>query len=172
MNNVLAFHCEEDGAEKEPMLYRACGVEGIYLHDGYEIIDEGDYGRSLIVHDADTLHKIIGLEIALSRPHLSHRDVVFMRGQMEKSQVELANEIGVSAQMVARYEKEDQTDITGPADRLLRAVYVAHLFPDQQERIMHKIIGLYQDEDDTVPNLVFSRAQAHWAKMGGATEVA
>jgi DNA-binding transcriptional regulator YiaG len=172
MSDILSFHCQKVDEEKEPILYRACGVDGIYLYDGYEVVDEGPYGKSLIVHDADTLHKVIGLEIVLSRPHLSYRDVVFLRGQMDKSQVQLANEIGVSVQMVARYEKEEQTDITGPADRLLRAVYVAHLFPEQQAKIMGKIIGLYQEGEDDVPNLVFSRAQMHWVKIGGAIEAA
>ncbi len=164
MTEVLNF-CK--GGEREapsPLLYRACGLDGIYLHNGYKRVDAGPYGGGVIVEDADELHKAIGLEVALARPYLTHREVRFLREQMGKSQRELGDEIGVSAQMVARYEKEDQSDITGPADRLLRAVYVTHLFPSRQSEIMGVIIALHQESEDCVTSLEFVRAGAHWFK--------
>jgi transcriptional regulator with XRE-family HTH domain len=163
MNEILTFHRGENNEVegREPHLYRACGVDGIYLHDGFEVVDDG-YGESIIIEDAEELHKVIGLMLVQERPHLSAREVRFLREQMGKTQLELANEIGVSDQMIARYEKEDQTDVTGPSDRLLRALYVTHLFPDRQSEIMQTIINLYMEAETNAKSLAFSRAEKHW----------
>lgn len=165
MSDVLNFCLRDEASENEsePYLYRACGIDGVYLHDGFSIVDDG-YGESVVIENADELHKVIGLTVAQERSHLSAREVKFLREQMGKTQTELANEIGVSAQMIARYEKEDQTDITGPADRMLRALYVTHLFPDQQGDIMRRIIGLYKEDESGVQSLVFSHADKHWTE--------
>lgn len=161
MNDTLTFS-QTDAEKSDPLHYKACGVDGIYLESGYQLVEDEIYGPGLIIEDAENLHKEIGFAIALSRPRLSFRDVRFLRRQMGKSQAALGNEIGVSEQMIARYEKDDQTDITGPADRVLRALYVTHLFPEHQTEVMNVIIGLYQEAESNVENLVFSRAQMHW----------
>lgn len=165
MTHDISFFRGEQIKPHEPHHYKACGVDGIYLEDGFTVTEDCDYGAGVIIEDADGLHQVIGLKIVLSRPHLNYRDVKFLRVQMGKTQIELANEIGVSEQMIARYEKIDHTDITGPADRLLRVLYVSQLFPDQQAEIMKIILSLYQEAESGVENLVFSRAQMHWDKL-------
>ncbi len=165
MTKLLTISRGEQPQKNEPHHYKACGVEGIYLENGFTVTKDEGYGPGVIIEDADSLHKLIGLQIVISRPHLNYRDVKFLRGQMDKTQIDLANEIGVSVQMIARYEKAEHTDVTGPADRLLRVLYVTHLFPDRQTEIMNVIIGLYQEAESGVENLVFSRAKMHWEKL-------
>lgn len=164
MSNLLSISRGEQPQNNEPHHYKACGVDGIYLENGFTVTEDEGYGVGVIIEDADSLHKLIGLQMVISRPHLNYRDVKFLRGQMDKTQIEMSNEIGVSEQMIARYEKADHTDITGPADRLLRVLYVTHLFPKKQAKIMKVIIDLYQEAESNIENLVFSRAQMHWQK--------
>jgi transcriptional regulator with XRE-family HTH domain len=165
MNEILTFHRGSDSTVEgnKPYHYRACGVDGIYLHDGFKKVDDG-YGESVVIEAVEELHKVIGLKLVQERPHLAAREVRFLREQMGKTQIELANEIGVSGQMIARYEKEDQTDVTGPSDRLLRAIYVTHLFPEQQSEIMQTIIHLYMEAETDAKSLIFSKAENHWTR--------
>lgn len=167
MNEILTFHRGDDSTVEghKSYHYRASGVDGIYLHDGFEIVDDG-YGESVVIEAAEELHQLIGLKLVQERPHLTAREVRFLREQMGKTQIELANEIGVSGQMIARYEKEDQTDVTGPSDRLLRAIYVTHLFPEQQSKIMQKIIHLHMEAETNAKSLIFSKAENHWTRTG------
>ena len=55
----------------------------------------------------------------------------FLRNMMDLTQEELARKLGVDVQTTARYEK-GQTAISGPADRLLRHIFVLSTLPQSR----------------------------------------
>lgn len=90
--------------EKEPYLYDDCGLDGIYLLNGYEVgKDEHDEWDS--IHNIFGLHKAIALYLARQERVLIGAEVAFCRKTLEMTQVELADLIRKEEQAVARWEK-------------------------------------------------------------------
>ena len=69
---------------------------------------------------------------------------------------EVAKRLGVTAQTVARYEK-GETDIPGPADKLLRFVYAMHLLTEKERKAVLDALNaaLSEDADDRAPAPVY-----------------
>lgn len=110
---------------QEPMLYRGCGLEGIYLLNGYSTeIHDGEMHVSIA--DVDGLHFAIGRHLVAHRKALSPKEIRFLRNTMGLTQAELAARLGNTSQSVARWEK-GESDIPGTAEKLLRAVFLATL---------------------------------------------
>ena len=112
-------------AEGEMHHYRLSGLDYVYLVNGFTR-HETEYGPGIAFDDLDGLHRAIGEDIITHRAHLSGAEVRFLRKEMDLSQGGLAVGLGVDAQTVARWEK-GQTDVPGPADRLIRVLYREHV---------------------------------------------
>ncbi|MCW3846558.1 helix-turn-helix domain-containing protein [Sphingomonas sp. LB-2] len=115
---------------REPIRYRACGLDGIYLHNGYRV-EEHDGEEHIAVTDVDGLHNAIGRHLVIHRKGLSPKEVRFLRNTMNLTQAEMAERLGNNAQSVARWEK-GETEMPGTAEKLLRAVFLASLMSDSE----------------------------------------
>lgn len=132
-------------ARQTPYPYRGCGLDGIYLLNGYRIDDDPDYGPVLTIRNLDGLHRAIGEHIVLANKPLAAREIRFLRKQMDLSQKELGARLGVSDQQIARWEK-DISAISGPADRLLKILYLAQ-DPGFAERFAGELTRLIGQHD-------------------------
>ena len=130
----------------KPHHYTACGLDDVYLFNGFKI-EEGDYGRGVAVERLDDLHKAIALHIVAHRKRLSARQFKFLRKQMNATQNEMAKILGVDAQTIARYEKAE-TAISGPADHLVRFMYVYSQLPEREKRAAIERIRQLIETDD------------------------
>lgn len=106
--------------------YRECGLDFVYLANGYEI-HETDYGTGVAIEAADSLDRAIAAALLRSTKRLSGQCVRFLRSQMDLTQKELADRVGTRRVTVARWEAKPHTPIPGAADRVLRVVYAGHL---------------------------------------------
>lgn len=145
---------------KAPYHYTACGLDDVYLMSGYEI-EETPYGKGVSIKNADDLHKAIGMFLVRNKKNLSGKELRFLRHQMDRTQSELARLLGTSAQMVARYEKED-CEMPGPADRILRLLYSEHMEREIQVRDLLTILDQMDDRQAT--KMVFERNNGDWKK--------
>jgi len=102
--------------------YIGCGLPDIWLRNGFEVRTTG-YGESVSIHDVEGLHRAIGLELVDNRPKLTGAEVRFLRTEMDLSQDQLADLLDVPV-MAARGWEEDLSPVPGPAERLIRALYV------------------------------------------------
>lgn len=100
--------------------YELCGLENIYLKNGFEIHDTA-YGKGVSIHDVNGLHKTIGLHLINNKPKLSPSEIRFLRKELNLSQVNLALMFGVGESTVRAWEGKSR--ITPTADRLLREIY-------------------------------------------------
>ncbi|VXC64123.1 helix-turn-helix domain-containing protein [Sphingomonas sp. AX6] len=117
MNNEL-FCSRGKEQTKRPHLYEDCGLDNIWLVDGFTIVHRN--GEDLIEpEDVEGLHKAIARHIVCHRKGLMGREVRFIRRALDMTQGELAHRLGTGVQTVARWEK-DKVNIPGPEDRLLR----------------------------------------------------
>jgi DNA-binding transcriptional regulator YiaG len=122
------YFCHSADAEltDAPFHYRRCGLDNIYLLNGFEI-DEEDGDRYVTVLDVDGLHQAIGLHLVSNRKILSPKEIRFLRRTLDLTQAEMGRLINQSGQQVARWEK-GENNINGPADRLLRLMFIGSLF--------------------------------------------
>jgi putative transcriptional regulator len=141
----------KDEQPKEPYHYTACGLDDVYLLCGYEEYDT-PHGKGVSVKDVDGLHQAIAMHLAQNKKVLNGKEVRFLRKQLDYTQAELGKYLGVDAQTVARWEK-DQIPIPGPADGLLRIVYLADVVLGRLK--VQKILRELADKDAPIKERQF-----------------
>ena len=105
-----------------PYHYTACGLDNIYLFNGYELHQTED-GEGVSIRDLDGLHNAIGVGLAEHKKLLSPKELKWFRKQIDLTQSELAQLLGYSSQSVARWEK-GEAKIPGAAERIIRMLYI------------------------------------------------
>lgn len=148
MSGVVAFlHGNED--MKEPILYRGCGVDNIYLLSGYEIVETAE-GQGIKIKHQDELHDAIAKEIAENRKMISGKELRFLRKHMDLTQSEVARFLGVDKQSVARWEK-DECRCPGPAERLMRLLSLEqHCHPRPLSELLSSLDETDASSDERV----------------------
>jgi DNA-binding transcriptional regulator YiaG len=116
---------------EKPLHYKACGLDDVYLLNGFEPKNGG-----YVIHNLDGLHTAIGLHIVTKRKVIAPKELRFLRSQMDLTQRELGDILGQSSQQVARWEK-GQSEISGPAERLIRFIFLMQAMPkEEREKLM------------------------------------
>ena len=126
--------------ENQPYHYRQCGLDHVYLVNGFERADT-KYGESIRVHDIDGLHRAIGLHLIEQKRPLTGAEVRFIRHELDLSQRGLGVLLDKSGQTVARWEK-GEVQIDGTAERLLRLLYSNHAQPFSRTAIRETLESL------------------------------
>jgi transcriptional regulator with XRE-family HTH domain len=110
--------------DQNPLHYKECGLDDVYLVGGYEWVDTA-HGRGLVIRDLDDLLKAISLQLSMKKS-LNGKEVRFLRKQLDVTQAKLARYVGLNAQQVARWEK-GESEITESAAAILRLLILDHL---------------------------------------------
>lgn len=142
--------------------YRECGLQGIFLHNGYDII-EHDGERYVSVVDTEGLHRAIGEMLVVNSKELAPSEIRFLRKTMDLTQSELGRWMGKDSQTVARWEK-GQTTIPTVADRLLRAIFLLRTMEPNERESFLDILRDIEDMDDLTPRRVelYLARDGHW----------
>jgi putative transcriptional regulator len=152
------FSHVEHGIDREPYRYRACGLDDVYLLNGYELV-ETSYGKGVQIESIEALHKVIATHLVMTPKSLSSKDFRFLRKQLNLTQKELADLMKVDVQTVARYEKAE-TSIPGPTDFLLRMLCAMELMPrEKREEFLEEIKNILSAETYS-ENPIFLRETA------------
>lgn len=106
--------------------YKACGLDNVYLLNGFTRHKDEGYGASVSFEDIEGLHRAIGAALVNQKRELKGKELRFLRKEMELTQETLAGLMGVSVQTVANWEKS-KTANKALADRLLRLMYVEYI---------------------------------------------
>lgn len=105
----------------EPYHYTQCGLDDVYLLNGYKR-HKTPYGEGVAIENVQDLHEAIARHLCLNKAFLNGKEFRFLRKLMDLTQAEVAVYLGCDVQSVARWEK-GQTEINGAADKLLRVLY-------------------------------------------------
>jgi putative transcriptional regulator len=89
-------------------------------------VDDDEF---LFIEDQEDLHRAIALNIIERGDGMTGRELWFVRQELGLSQAQLARFIHADVQAVARWEK-GKSRIPGPADRLVRILYLNHAHGD------------------------------------------
>ena len=98
--------------------YLECGLQNIWLENGFDIIEDLDYGECVSITDTKGLHRAIGHNLINNNPKLTGAEFRFLRKELDLSQSALAELIGNDEQAIARWKKKGSTPKW--ADRLIR----------------------------------------------------
>lgn len=164
MTSAKRFKIKGSDVVREPHHYRACGLDDVYLLNGFTI-EETDYGRGVSVHNVEDLHRAIGLRVISNKKPVSAREFRFLRKQMGFTQEQLAKRLRVDGQTVARYEK-DQTAIPGSTDAVMRFLYAVYLIPaDQRMQVLTELAEELEERDSKSGRAMYFRQTNHgWDK--------
>lgn len=161
----------ESASESEPYHYRQCGLDGIYLLNGFDR-HEHDGEWHVSVTDIDGLHWAIGRHLVMHRKALAPKEIRFLRKTMDKTQAELAEELGKTSQSVARWEKGTH-DIPGAAEKLLRAIFLARsIYNNEGLEVLRVLLDRKLNELDALDELESRPVQFqltnHWIEEEAA----
>jgi DNA-binding transcriptional regulator YiaG len=133
-----AFYLSNEKVRAEPYRYRACGLDGIYLLNGYTI-EEHDGEQHVTVRNVDGLHQAIGRHLVANRKALSPKEIRFLRNTLDLTQAELAERLGNTSQSVARWEK-GECEMPGAAEKLLRALFLVSVMTEEEFQTLRKLL--------------------------------
>jgi DNA-binding transcriptional regulator YiaG len=154
------FRLVGEEVRNEPKRYRACGLEGIYLLNGYnvELHDGEEY---VSVTKMDELHQAIGHHLVMCRKGLAPKEIRFLRKTMNMTQAELAHLLGNNVQSVARWEK-GECEVPGPSEKLLRLTFIAHFMSDDDLAALRRFVLSELSKLDELDETVTPQANFQW----------
>ena len=109
--------------------YQECGLEDIWLSNGYSI-EDSPYGQAVIIDNLEGLHEALAHLIVNEVPNLSGTEFRFLREFLNLSQKKIGGMFGCEDQTVALWEKEDRVP-------KMAADYIRFLVTDQIRGSVH-----------------------------------
>ena len=176
MTKVLSFvRVNQPETGGEPLHYRACGLDDVYLFNGFKVetIDGEEY---VTIEDLDGLWKTIGLHLVTIRKELEPKEIRFLRHHMNFTQAELAAQMRVTDQTVARWEKGVNA-LQGPEDMLLRVLFLSSKIAQPEGGELLTEFGKLSDQiverDAPAPRpTMFEHGKRKWKESKRVLEVA
>ncbi len=142
----------------KPHHYVACGLENVYLRNGFKI-RKTSYGRTVFIEKLEELHKAIARYLVREKKLLNGKEIRFVRHEMKYSQNRVAALLGVDEQTVARWEK-GQCEISGPADNLIRLLYTE--MTEGTTEIAARLVDLAETDSSLDYDFLFEEAGQGW----------
>jgi DNA-binding transcriptional regulator YiaG len=145
----------------QPLHYRKCGLDWVYLENGYEI-HETPHGSGYSIHDVDGLHNLILREIATSQSPIRGQELRFIRTMLGFSQEGIGRIIGVERMAVTRMEGDREGEISRTADHNIR-MYIALL--EKKDDLAGRVMEVLTEIDDLKHgDMRFVPTETGWAK--------
>jgi DNA-binding transcriptional regulator YiaG len=161
--------------EGEPLHYTACGLDDVYLVNGFtrETVDGEQFTT---IEDMDSLWKAVAKHLVTKRKMLAPKEIRFLRNQMEMTQADLAARLRVSDQTIARWEKGKGDAIPGPADIMLRVLYLASPRAQPEgakvlDKLMELIEKLVMSDEPPEQPVVFRHHMRRWRETAREPEL-
>ena len=124
MKTKRVFRHKQD--ENESLYrYTACGLDNVYLLNGYELHQLED-GEGVSVRDLEDLHRAIGRSLAKQDEPLQPKELRWFRLHLDLTQDKLAEILGCRPQAVAKWEKGESRP-SEKNDTFIRLLYLDHI---------------------------------------------
>ena len=129
--------------------YVESGLDNIYLENGYRT-HRTPYGEGISIQDTEGLNRAIGRWLVSIPKPLTGAELRFLRLEMGATQKDLAGILGTTEQTLRLWEKHRNKPMPGPADRLLRALYLEFTGKDESVRKMLERLAKFNETDRQV----------------------
>jgi len=139
--------------------YKSCGLDGIYLQNGYnETTINGESSVAIVA--MDSLHEVIAMHICESPTKLSGKEVRFLRDELDMSQKALGMLLDKSDQAIAKWEK-DTVEIPRADDACLRNLY---LESRDKESKLSELLNRFNELDRKIQErIVLTEDDEQWS---------
>jgi DNA-binding transcriptional regulator YiaG len=142
----MRYHRTDAPPCDEPILYKGAGLDGIYLCNGFTR-EEEDGEWFTHIEDIEGLHRAIALDLVARESPLAPKEIRFIRNTMDMTQADIAQAMAVDVQTVARWEKGETEKIPGPADKMLRIMFIASIIgPERVIEYIREVQKLRREE--------------------------
>jgi putative transcriptional regulator len=143
--------------------YLESGLDNVYLENGYRV-HRTPYGEGISIQDTEGLNKAIGRWLVSLPKPMTGAGLRFLRLEMEATQRDLAGILGTTEQTLRLWEKHRTKAMPGPADRLLRALYLEYAGKDESVRkMLERLAKLSQKEHQT--KVRFRETSKGWKQL-------
>jgi putative transcriptional regulator len=137
--------------------YTECGLDNVYIKNGFEIKGEEVYIKRL--HE---LHKAILKTLISKASILSGKEITFIRHYLDLSQKTFGRMLGVDYQTILRWEKE-KGNVTKTADILIKMLILSYLKNKSAYNKINEIAD--SDEEDNIKiQFEFDKKANIWPK--------
>ena len=143
--------------------YVESGLDNIYLENGYRI-HRTPYGEGISIQDTEGLNRAIGRWLVSLPKPLTGAKLRFLRLEMEATQKDLASILGTTEQTLRLWEKHRKKAMPGPADRLLRALYLEYTGEDESVRKMLEKLAKF-DQKERRSKVRFRETSRGWKQL-------
>ena len=116
-------NCEFTKDKIEGYHFTECGLDYVYLLNGYEIDNDPTYGELFSLHNSDALHREIARNIVLHRQQLQWQEIRFLRKELSLTQSEMSEYLSKSLRQYQRYERKDEEKAPKEIQDLIRILY-------------------------------------------------
>lgn len=137
--------------------YTGCGLDSIWLINGFEIHDT-PYGKGVSIDNVEELHLAIGKQLVDKPRALSGKEFRFLRMGLDMSQKRIGELAGKEAQTIAIWEKSEK--LNQDADFLIRHIYKQTVINGHSNYI--EMVDHLNDLDEAESNTNFKKTESGW----------
>lgn len=124
METTRVFRHKQDEIKKR-YRYTGCGLDRVYLLNGYELSQLED-GEGVSVRDLEDLHHAIGQSLAEQSEPLQPKELRWFRLHLDLTQGKLAELLGCDSQTVTQWKK-GECAASETHDQLIRLLYLSRI---------------------------------------------
>lgn len=104
--------------------YTRCGLDNVWLVNGYREEDLGEYGKTVVIEQVEDLERVIARRLVDQDRPLTGQEFRFLRVMLDLSQTAVGRRLGKDYQSVARWEADARKPVPRFADIAIRARYL------------------------------------------------
>ena len=155
--------------------YTRCGLDNVWLLNGYHEEDLGAYGKSVVIEHAEELDRTIARCLVDQDRPLTGQAFRFLRVMLDLSQTAIGRKLGKDYQTVARWEADARKPVPRFADVAIRARYLEAigerpLFTQIEDRLAERAASAKANGDPA--GLAFeAEPGGHWRGKDTRTAV-
>ena len=144
--------------------YTECGLDSVWLENGYTIEANPNYGDLISFQNVRGLHDAIGRWLIGQPRTLTGAEFRFLRTELDMSQRCVGDVLGVTEQAVAKWEKARAKPVVNKtAERFLRVIYLNYFDGDSNfSQIIDRVTKL--DAEMAQLELHLKKANEGWAQ--------
>jgi len=119
--------------------YKTCGLDNVYLVNGYDEIETAE-GKAVSIHRLDDLHRAIAENIVNLPRRIQGKEFRFLRTELDMSQKAIGDLMGKKDQSIAKWEKGEQP-VPQLADLTIRHLYQESIGMNSTLRSLFDVIN-------------------------------
>jgi DNA-binding transcriptional regulator YiaG len=145
--------------------YTECGLDNVWLANGFERRDFGAYGSAVSVHNEKGLWTTLGRTIADQDRRMVGQELRFLRTVLGWTQAQLGTRLGYKdGQIVAKWEKASHERVPMMADTFVRAAFRESIGEAPSvTRVNTRLLEVGDARHDTGRRVLCNQPSGQWA---------